>query len=163
MRFFTGEGCRRGGRDQLSHELAACLKKMKPPGAGPLLRDIDHALALILEEDAPYQSAGPESRLALWRHLAAAPFRGRDRILRAGIAQLRQDRSDNGRWTGWPFYYTLLVLSEMPSGIARDELIHAVPSCRRSIWQLRSGPRAKRRRDLLMRVLAQYGEGDIPA
>jgi hypothetical protein len=158
MRLFTGERPKADDAAQLSHEMAACLKRLRLAGAGPLIREINEALAALLSEGPRGREEVPESRIALWRHLSAAPFAGRESVLTKGVALLRAARDGNGRWNGWPFYYTLLALLEMPGGIAREELVYAVPSCRRTIARLRRGQQAKRRHDLLMRVLAQYAQ-----
>lgn len=162
MRFFTGERAKAGGAVQLSHEIAACLKKIQPAGSRPLIREIDIALSALLSEGLSGDAALPASRVALWRNLSAAPFAGRERILREGVACLRADRDGKGRWNGWPFYYTLLALTEMPVDIAQGEIAYALPSCRRAIARLRR-PGTGRRHALLMRVLAQYSDKDASA
>ena len=50
MRFFTGEKAEAGCAVQLSHEIAACLKKIRPAGSRPLIRETDAALSALLSE-----------------------------------------------------------------------------------------------------------------
>ena len=48
-----------------------------------------------------------------------------DEILEKGIGHIRKRRKSDGRWQSFPFYYTLLALSEMDIPSAKDELRHA--------------------------------------
>jgi len=48
-----------------------------------------------------------------------------DRILEKGLSRIKKARTADGRWHGFPFYYTLLTLSEMGTSYARAELKHA--------------------------------------
>jgi len=48
-----------------------------------------------------------------------------DRILEKGLNRIRRARTADGRWHGFPFYYTLLTLSEMDTPSAQAELRHA--------------------------------------
>ena len=46
-------------------------------------------------------------------------------ILEKGVQNIRKERTSDGRWHGFPFFYTLLTLSEINSPSARAELRHA--------------------------------------
>lgn len=59
---------------------------------------------------------------AFLRTLSVLKLNGRDEILEKGIGNLRKARTSNGRWRGFPFYYTLLTLSDMDVPSAKDEL-----------------------------------------
>jgi hypothetical protein len=48
-----------------------------------------------------------------------------NKTLTNGLSEIRKARTDNGRWKGYPFYYTLLMLSELKLPNAHDELKHA--------------------------------------
>ncbi len=93
---------------------------------------------------------------ALWRHLAVGGLDNGRRLLAAGVRSLKSYRSGNSRWRVFPFYYTLLVLTEidLPSAVA--EMRYAAPACERL---LRRSPKddviEKRRRLLAERVLAR--------
>jgi len=70
------------------------------------------------------------------------------------IQRLSESRDGGGRWKGFPFYYTLLVLSEIPSQDARTELQYAVPACQRAMKRIsRKNPYSKIRHDVLSDVL----------
>lgn len=96
---------------------------------------------------------------ALWRHLAAGGFLEAqpEEWLEAGVASLKRHRLDTGRWRRFPFYYSLLVLSELNTKAAVDECRHAAPACERLVSRL-AGKRGKvdrRRREVAERVLAK--------
>ena len=63
--------------------------------------------------------------IAFLRTLAVVKPDGWDQILEKGIRRIKEARTANGRWRGFPFYYTLLALSDLETSSARDELIHA--------------------------------------
>jgi len=46
-------------------------------------------------------------------------------IMEKGIQNIRKERTSDGRWHGFPFFYTLLTLSEIDSPSAEAELRHA--------------------------------------
>jgi hypothetical protein len=50
---------------------------------------------------------------------------GWEGILERGINRINDTRTPDGRWHGFPFYYTLLALSEADKPAARTELKHA--------------------------------------
>jgi hypothetical protein len=62
---------------------------------------------------------------AFLRTLAVAKPDKWDRILEKGLDRIKKARTADGRWHGFPFYYTLLTLSEMDTPSARAELRHA--------------------------------------
>ena len=47
-----------------------------------------------------------------------------EEILEKGLSKIKAARTPDGRWHGFPFYYTLLTLSEIDSPFAGDELRH---------------------------------------
>jgi hypothetical protein len=77
-----------------------------------------------------------------------------DRWLRDGIRTLNSNRTGDGKWKRYPFYYTLLTLTEIDSASARKEMNYAAPTCEKI---LRRSPRDdrwdQRRRAVLERVL----------
>lgn len=96
---------------------------------------------------------------ALWRHLAAGGFPEArpEEWLAAGVASLKRHRTENGRWKRFPFYYSLLVFSEMDMKAVVDECRHAAPVCERLVSRL-AGKRGKydrRRREVAERILAK--------
>jgi len=98
--------------------------------------------------------------VALWRHLLATGRPDDLARLENGLAELKRRRDDKGRWKRFPFYYTLLALSEIDLPAARAEIHYALPTINRALRRLaRSLPageeeeRERRRRIILGRVL----------
>jgi len=72
-----------------------------------------------------------------------------------GVNALRSERDGAGRWRRFPFYYTLLTLTEIQAEPARSELRYAIEACERV--RGRSGRNETfvvRRRRLVERVIA---------
>lgn len=94
---------------------------------------------------------------ALWRHLAAGGFDavGPEEWLEEGMKSLREHRTGNGRWRRYPFWYTLLLLSELDSPGAIREARHAAPACERILEKrsAKAGTFERRRRVLAERIL----------
>lgn len=71
-----------------------------------------------------------------------------------GINTIRAHRDGNGRWRRFPFYYTLLTLTEIQSEPARRELRYAVEACERVRGRCaRNKVFAARREALVERIL----------
>lgn len=62
-----------------------------------------------------------------------------DEILDEGIGNIKKTRVSNGRWQGFPFYYTLLALSEMDVRSAKDELKYAGKTAQKLIKKYKKG------------------------
>jgi hypothetical protein len=91
---------------------------------------------------------------AFWRHLAAGGLENNERILTAGIKTLESLRNGKGRWRKFPFYYTLLVLSEIELPAASKEMQYAAPACERVLKRKMIKDKiSKRRRVLAERIL----------
>lgn len=90
----------------------------------------------------------------LWRHLSAGGLENGERILTAGVKTLSSFRDGKGRWKRFPFYYTLLALSEMKLPAARKEMQYAAPACERILNRGKKRNKiGKRRYSLAQRVL----------
>jgi hypothetical protein len=93
---------------------------------------------------------------ALWRHLAVGGLKQSKRRLSAGLKVLKKYRDGAGKWRRFPFYYTLLALSEIGRGIAIDELHYTAPLCERLLKRYKARNKlAKRRRRVMEKVLAE--------
>ena len=94
--------------------------------------------------------------VGLWRNLLAGGLdRGEERLQR-GALHLRSVRDDEHGWRKFPFWYTVLALSEMDSAAARAELEHAAPALERTANRLAPpGVYAQRRRQLAARALGR--------
>ena len=91
---------------------------------------------------------------SLWRHLAVGGLENGERRLAAGMKALRAHREGNGKWRRFPFYYTLLALSEIDLPAAIEEMRYASAVCERYLRR-RSGSKkiGERRRLLAERIL----------
>jgi len=63
--------------------------------------------------------------MAFLRTLAVVKPDNCDAILEKGVNKIKEARTIDGKWHGFPFYYTLLTLSEMDTPSAQAELEHA--------------------------------------
>ncbi len=94
---------------------------------------------------------------SLWRHLAVGGLNKPKKRLSAGLKVLRKYRDGTGKWRRFPFYYTLLALSELDDKLAQYELRYAAPLCERLLNRYRAKNKiATRRRMLLQRIVAKY-------
>jgi len=94
--------------------------------------------------------------VSLWRHLAAGGLDDPEKRLASGLKYLKTIRDGKGRWKRFPFYYTLLALSELDSRAALGELRYAAATAERSLQRDKGrGKHARRRRAVLKRVLAR--------
>jgi hypothetical protein len=86
---------------------------------------------------------------ALWRHLAVGGLDKAEQRLTAGIKSLKLHRDGQGRWRRFPFYYTLLALSEIELPAAIKEMRYAAPVLERFLRRSGRGDKTSQRRRLL--------------
>lgn len=88
--------------------------------------------------------------LAWMRCLSAGMVAGGASRLEKRLAQLSGRRDGNGRWKGFPFYYTLMVLNEIDHPLAHAEIKYTSPARRRILeYPRKSGDYSARRKWLL--------------
>jgi hypothetical protein len=93
--------------------------------------------------------------VSLWRHLSVGGLPKAEGWLETGTRSLVENRDGNGRWRSFPFYYTLLALSEIEPTLAKKELNYAAPAVESAYKRLpENGEMNHRRRTLLERLLA---------
>ncbi|HUW84616.1 MAG TPA: hypothetical protein VMZ31_17685 [Phycisphaerae bacterium] len=68
-----------------------------------------------------------------WQALGVTPGGDADELLEAGLSLLRSLRRSTGRWDKFPFWYTVLALSDMDRPSALAELRHAAPALQRAM------------------------------
>jgi hypothetical protein len=92
--------------------------------------------------------------VGMWRNVLAGGLdRGEERLQR-GAFHLRSVRDDEHRWRKFPFWYTVLALSEMDSAAAKAELKFAAPALERAARRaVPSTVYARRRQDVAARAL----------
>jgi hypothetical protein len=165
VRLFTGEEIttRAGVAHILGEEACRALIVLK--AGGPTVREaLSRASAGILGrlEDARRMGYPPgmyccgTCSVALWRHLAAGGLNQAESRLAAGLRTLKAHRNNQGQWRRFPFYYTLLALSEIDLKGATEEIRFVAPICERRLKRSAKNDRyARRRQDLLERILAR--------
>jgi len=91
---------------------------------------------------------------ALWRHLVVGGLDHAKIRLHKGVTVLKKYRDGAGRWHRFPFYYTLLALTEMDSPDAKAEMRYAAKVCERLVSRQNIRDKyGRRRRRLLATVL----------
>jgi hypothetical protein len=92
--------------------------------------------------------------VGLWRNLLSGGLDRQEERLQRGASHLRSMRDDGHQWRRFPFWYTVLALSEMDSTEARRELKHAAPALERTAAaKVPSARYARRRHELAVRTL----------
>ena len=104
----------------------------------------------------PGQYCCGKCTVGLWRNLLSGGLDRQEERLRKGVSGvLRTQRAGEGKWRVFPFWYTVLALSEMEFPEARRELQYAAPLLERTVKRLPgSSIHAKRRHELAGRALA---------
>lgn len=94
--------------------------------------------------------------VAYWRNVMVEGLDRNEERLTAGMVALRAHRTDDGRWRRFPFYYTLLALSEINLRPALDEMRYAAPLLERYVKKKVLGSRFSERRHIICeRILAK--------
>ena len=94
--------------------------------------------------------------VGLWRNLLAGGLDRQDERLQRGARHLRSARDGKEGWRPFPFWYTVLALSEMDGSEASAELKYAAPALERAASRAaRSGVYAQRRQLLAARALGR--------
>jgi hypothetical protein len=92
--------------------------------------------------------------VGLWRNLLAGGLDRREERLARGALHLRSGRDGEYGWRKFPFWYTVLALSEMDSAEAKRELKYASPALERMARRsVPSAVFASRRHELSIRAL----------
>ena len=95
--------------------------------------------------------------VGLWRNLLAGGLNRQEERLRRGALHLRSMRVGEHRWRKFPFWYTVLALSEMDSAEARTELKYAAPALERAASRaVPAALYARRRHELALRALGHF-------
>ena len=93
--------------------------------------------------------------IGLMRYLAAGRLDDRETRLNAHLKTLSQHRDGKGQWEHFPFYYTLLALTEINLPQAIEEMRYAAPTCEKQLRRISTEDQvSQRRRAILQRVLS---------
>jgi hypothetical protein len=160
---FTGEKVRTGAATRHILGEDACralilLRSPRPDVREALKRATEGMLARLTKDRG--RSYGVYCcgvcSVSFWRHLAAGGLDDAAGRLDAGMGELKHHRMGNGQWRRFPFFYTLLALSEMNLPSARAEMRYAAPVCQRYLKQAPvTGRFTERRRALAQRILGK--------
>ena len=159
IRLFTGERVTSASaRHILGEESCRALSLLKTEDAIATAA-LTRATAWISKRveraatDAPRNSLGAyccgKCTVGLWRNILAGGLDRQDLRLRLGLSKLRSMRDGQGGWRTFPFWYTVLALTEMDRAEARGELRYASARIRAEAKRpAGSSPFARRRNAL---------------
>lgn len=161
---FTGERfTHASGRHILGEEACRALRLLDvddPEVATALARADAGLLGSIsrAEHDPRYRNPGVyccgKCSVGMWRNLLAGGLDRQEERLGRGVDHLRAHRTRDGKWSVFPFWYTVLALFEIDLPVARDELRHAAPALERAVRRAPAPTtRASRRHELASRAL----------
>lgn len=88
--------------------------------------------------------------IAFLRALAVVKPDNSDAILEKGLGKIKKARTKDGKWHGFPYYYTLLALAEMDTSLARAELRYASTTAGRLLIRYEGKDRKSRFRKLAL-------------
>ena len=162
MRLFTGEKLHTlpAAGNILMQEYARVLVLFDLPSV-----DVQFAISLatarMLQSSYSYRFSVmgeyAHSAVGFMRYLAVGSVEDWERRLKKHIKILSHHQNGNGRWLGFPFYYTLLALSEIDLPEAERELRYSLPACYRALRHLTPKDKyTQRRRIILERVLEKF-------
>ncbi|HEY3377180.1 MAG TPA: hypothetical protein VGL77_06750 [Armatimonadota bacterium] len=161
VRLFTGERLhsRASTGHILGEEACQALYRLAVPAA-----DVHAALNRATEIVTTFRHSDGDTgyyccgicTAAYWRHLAVSTLPDAESRLASGLRRLASLHDGKGRWQTFPFYYTLLALTEIDLPAVRTELRYAAPTCERLIRRSAAGDMyTTRRYDVLQRALAK--------
>ena len=94
--------------------------------------------------------------VSYWRHLAVGGLKEGERRLAAGMKSLKSHRDGKGRWRIFPYYYTLLSLSEIEIPSAIQEMRYSAKTCEKALKHLSGNNKFhQRRRVILEKILGK--------
>jgi hypothetical protein len=136
---FTGEKIRTnaGRRHMMGEEGSRILHKLKMdnPKVNTVIREADEGITQRIKNSG--SSMGryccKTCSCSLWLNVSAGGLNKDVQILKAGLEFLKQHREDKGTWKGFPYFYTLYVLNEIDTDLAKEELQFASRSILRWI------------------------------
>lgn len=92
--------------------------------------------------------------IGLWRYINAGGLPKYKKYISDGLRALHSNRDEAGKWGRFPFYYTLLALSEIEDEIALKEINYAMTACERALKRInKNNIFSRRKRDLLLKIM----------
>jgi len=94
--------------------------------------------------------------VAYMRYLASSNMNDSIQRLNSLLSKLTSHRDGKGKWGGFPYYYTLLMLTEVDDPLATQELQYAAPLCEKQLGQIGSThPISIRRHAIIIKALSR--------
>jgi len=161
IRFFTGERIKtRAGTAHILGEEACRALILLDVNAASVRDALERAtvgmVARLKAERRPGMYCCGKCSCAYWRHLSVGGLENSQRRLAEGMNALKSHRDGQGRWQTFPYYYTLLALSELDLPSAIKEMRYAAEGCEQYLKRTPSDDKyAQRRQALAERVLAK--------
>ncbi len=144
-RHIIGEECCRALL-KMPHLTAGARKALVRASAG--LKD--RVIGAADRDNRPGMFCCGKCSVSLWRHLAAGGFDAQHRRLEDAMAHLARSRKGNGEWHRFPFFYTVLALTEIRSRPALNELRYASPVMAAKLRRKTGSSTTSQRRHALM-------------
>ncbi len=92
--------------------------------------------------------------IGLWRYLNAGGLPKYQKYISEGLMALHSNRDEAGKWGRFPFYYTLLALSEIDDESALKEINYAMTACERALKRMNTNNIfSRRKRELLLKIM----------
>ena len=157
---FTGEKLRTRfpAVDVLSVEACRALRLLAgdDPAAQATIKQVEVGLRRACFVQRCIMGECAHAMAAVWRYLAVGGLDETERRITDYMEILSAQRDGKGRWKRFPFYYTLLALSELDHPAALEEIRYVAPTCERYLRRRpQSDPISTRRRDILERILVK--------
>ena len=161
---FTGERITSASaRHILGEEASRALRALRVRDRG-VTRALDAAdeglMRCLARAEADPRNGNPglyccgKCSVGLWRNLLSGGLDRRDERLQRGASHLRTIRDGKQGWRTYPFWYTVLALSEMDTREAKAELKYAAPPLERTASRPPpAAPYARRRHALATKTL----------
>jgi len=161
IKLFTGERVRPSAslRHVFGEEASRAMLLLKPQAAAArtAARQAANSILSHLRKQEPNKhgmfccgTCDP----ALWRHITAGGLKGEEDWIKFGLKAIKAHRKGDGRWRRFPFFYTLLALTEIDSNDARHEMKYAAAECESFLKRAKAlSQMANRRKAIIEKVL----------
>ena len=91
---------------------------------------------------------------SFWRNLVVGGLGNKEKRISAGLKNLKKHRKGDGKWRRYPFFYTLLALSEIDTKASHQEMKYAALVLERYLQSRgRKDKYSKRKSEIARRVL----------
>lgn len=87
---------------------------------------------------------------ALWRHITVGGLPGEEDWIPHGLKGLNRLRVGDGKWHRFPFFFTLLALSDIDLPAARAEIKYAAPVIEKYLARTKPSDKIKTRRRAIL-------------